>query len=250
MRAMARERQIEHAWRQHAPERAKVPSDARRAASAFKQRISPDADKIKHTYQSPPFRALLNDWARKGAVGRERAKRKIVQMLLSASVDDAGGALMLMWLEARGQMIMVDHPSFEQDCVLLVAAVIERVGRGVRETCFPVVEVPDHALGRMFQRCPGVDAAAALSEAAIAFLDADRRAIEVARLKAATVCLPAGSGLLLCLSISGPDLEGKTRLVARASTWIAAVQAEPDQRPIVVAVDPARSVLAAAMSGG
>ncbi len=29
---------------------------------------------------------------------------------------------------------------------------------------------------------------------------------------AATVCLPAGPGLLLCLPIAGPDLEGKTRL--------------------------------------
>ena len=248
MRATAREREIERAWALHEPLRARVPPDARRAVARFKERISPDADKIKHTYQSPPFRALLNDWARKGAVGRERAKRKIVEMLAPACVDDVGGPLMLMWAEPRGQMIIVDHPSFAQNCVLAVAAVIERVGRGVRDTSFPVVEVPDHALGRMFQRCPGVDAAAALSEAAVAFLRANRRAVEAARLTAATVCLPAGPGVLLALAIAGPDLEGKPRLISRASTWIAAEQAESDQRPIAAAIDPAQSVLQKVLS--
>ena len=245
----SRERDIERAWALHEPLRARVPPDARRAASAFKQRIAPNADKIKRIYQSLEFRALLNDWARKGAVGRERAKRKIVQMLAPAPVDDAGGALMLMWAETRGQMIIVDHPSFRQDCVLVVAAVVERTASGVRDKSFPVVEVPDHALGRMFQRCPGVVAAAALNEAAVEFLRADRRAVEGARLRGETVCLPSGPGLFLCMAICAPDPEEKLRTFARASTWIAVGQAAPDQRPLAAATDPARSVLAAAVSG-
>jgi len=33
-------------------------------------------------------------------------------------VDDGGGALIVMWLEARGQMVLgVDHPTFEQSCM-------------------------------------------------------------------------------------------------------------------------------------
>lgn len=66
----------------------------------------------------------------------------------------------------------------------------------------------------------------------------------------ADVCLPAGPGLLLCLPIAGPDLEGKVRLVARANTWITAQSAEPDQRAVGAAVDPVHSVLAAAVRPG
>ena len=61
--------------------------------------------------------------------------------------------------------------------------------------------------------------------------------------------MPAGPGLLLCPSIAGPDLENKPRLIARASTWVSDAMAEPDQRPIAAAVDPAQSVLAAAVRG-
>ena len=96
---------------------------------------------------------------------------------------------------------------------------------------------------------PNIDPTTALYEAAAVFPRADRRVVEVARLKGADVCLPAGPGLLLCLPIAGPDLEGKMRLIARASTWVAAEMAGPDQRPIRSAVDPTHSVLAAAVRG-
>ena len=65
-----------------------------------------------------------------------------------------------------------------------------------------------------------------------------------------TVHLPAGYGLLLAYAIAGPDLEGKTRLIARANTFVAAETCGPDQRPICAAVDPAHSVLAAAAGRG
>jgi len=107
----------------------------------------------------------------------------------------------------------------------------------------------EHGLARMFQRAPSIDAAAALHEAALCFLAADRRAVEAARLGGQTLCLKAGPGLLLCLSIAGPDLEGKMRLIARANTWIAADMAAADQTPLIPAVDPARSVLAANIAG-
>ena len=110
----SRERDIERAWALHEPLRATRAPRCPPRRERFKQRIAPNADKIKRIYQSLEFRALLNDWARKGAVGRERAKRKIVQMLAPAPVDDAGGALMLMWAETRAQMIIVDHPSFSR----------------------------------------------------------------------------------------------------------------------------------------
>jgi hypothetical protein len=169
MDAAAREREIERAWRRHDPDRAKVPPRARRAVQAFKERIAPDAAKIKAAYSSTSFRQTVNDWARKKGVGRERALHKIKAAMAPAAVEDAFGALRLTWLESRGQMVLADHPSFRQNCILIVAARISRAGRDVRESGSPALEVPDHALGRMFQRAPSIDASAALHEAACAF---------------------------------------------------------------------------------
>ncbi len=230
MDAATRERQIERAWAQHEPERARAPPSARRAVAAFKARLAPDAERIKGALRGSAL-PLIDDWAKKGSPGRERKLRRIKAALGWAAVDDTGGALRVLWLEPRGQMVLIpgsqpwDHPSFAQDSVLVVGAVASRQNGRIRWSGFPVLEVPDHALARMFQRSPGVAAAAAIYEASIGFLRADRRAVEAARLRGAGLCLAAGPGLALCQPIAAPDLEGKMRVVARASTWIAAEMA-------------------------
>jgi len=149
-----------------------------------------------------------------------------------------------MWLEPRAQLVRIDHPSFQQNCVLVVGAVGSRVPGTIRWS-FPIVEAPDHALARMHQRSPNIDATVALYEAAISFLRADRNVVETARVEGCTVCLPAGPGLLLSLLIGGLDLESKMRLIARANTFVVAEMAEPDQRPVQAAIDSSQSVLAA-----
>jgi hypothetical protein len=87
----------------------------------------------------------------------------------------------------------------------------------------------------------------ALHEAARAFLAADAAVVDMMRLGGRTVYLPAGRGLLLSFAIR-VDLVEETQTVARANTWISMAQAQPDQRPLAPAADPARSVLAAAVS--
>jgi hypothetical protein len=244
----AREREVEVAWRQHEPLRARVPLAARRAATAFREGLADDADKIKRTYQSPSFRTVLHDWALKKGIGRETARLKILHTFTPAFVDDIGGALRLLWLEPRGPMVLVDDPRFKQDCVLVIGAHVKRVGRkNVSVTSFPVLEVPDHALARTFERSPDVNAREALIDAACAFLTAD---VETARLRGKTLCLPAANGLILTEALLLKDLRYEPRLVARATTFITSAMAEPDQRPVIAAADPARSVLAAAVSGG
>jgi hypothetical protein len=84
----------------------------------------------------------------------------------------------------------------------------------------------------------------ALIEAACAFLAADRRAVEAARLKGATLCLPTAGGLLSSEALLLNDLKGEPRLFARATTFITSAMAEEDQRPVAKAVDPAATVLA------
>ncbi len=241
--AAAREREIEAAWRRHEPLRGRVPFAARRAAQAFRDGLAGDAEKIKRTYASPPFRVLLHDWALKKGIGCETARQKIVRLLAPGAVDVVAASLRLLWLEPRGPMVMLDDPRFKQDCVLVVGALVQRTTRkNVSVTSFPVLEVPDHALARLFDRAPNVNVRNALLEAASAFLAAD---LEAVRLQGATLCLPTTGGLLLSEAINLKDLNGEQRLVARATTFITFEMAEPDQRPIQAAVDPAQSVLAA-----
>lgn len=239
-----REKQIEISWRQHDPSRAKVPHSARRAAGAFKDALAGDAERIKGALQGHAL-PLIHEWSRKGAIGRERKLLRIKQALAPARVEDVNGALLVLWQEAHGQMVLIDDPRFKQNCVIVVAALGSRVKGRIRWASMPVVEAPDHALARMFQRAPGLDAKAALYEAARAFLAADARAVTRGPGLGETLCLAAGPGMLLCLPIAGPDLEGEVRLVARANTWIAAGQASPGQRPVKAAENPVGSVLAA-----
>jgi len=242
--AARREREIEAAWREHEPARIKA---AWRAVEKFRAEIASDGVEVKRLLKGSAL-PLIHDWAKRGALGRDRKLMRIREALAPASVETPFGALTIMWAEPRGPIWTVDHPSFRQDCVLVVAAWASRV-RG--KICFaesPVAEIPNHCLSRMYERRPFVDARATLYEAARAFLAADRRAVEAARLKGETIYLPAEGGLLLSWAIQCHDLEGKTRLIARANTFIGEEMAGPDQRPIAPAADPSRSVLAAAVA--
>jgi hypothetical protein len=247
--SQARERDIERAWAIHDPARTRIPIEARRAAKALWDRLAPDVARLNATYGSPEFRLIITDWARKKGVGRERALGKIKTALAPAVLDDVGGVLRLLWFEARGQLVQIDHPSFKQNCLLVVAACIGKVERNVREVAFPVLETPSHALARMYQRAPKLDAKTALIEAATAFLHADRRMVEAVRRKGSTLCLKAGPGLLLCEVLLTRDLEDKKRLIARANTWVSDLMAEPDQRGVAPAIDPHHSVLTRAVRG-
>ncbi|HZZ61490.1 MAG TPA: hypothetical protein VFE63_09980 [Roseiarcus sp.] len=108
------DRQIDAAWRERELQQAKVPPEARRAAQAFIEAIRADAARVRRVYESTPFRKLLIDWARKPGVGRDRALRAIRLMISPALVDDRGGGLTIVWLEAHNRLVEgVDHPSFD-----------------------------------------------------------------------------------------------------------------------------------------
>ena len=248
MGALAREREIEAAWRQHEPQRARVPPEARRAVTRSRARIAGDAEGIKLALARVAL-PLVDAWAKRGALDRGRKLLKI-KAALSPPWSMMLAARCLFFGSNRAADVWVSHPSFKQDCVLVIGAVGSRLRGSVRWSAFPALEVPDHALARMYQRAPGINATAALYEAVVAFLRADRNVVEAARRQGETLCLPAGSGLLLCSVIAGLDLEDKLRLVARANTFIADDVAGADQRPMAAALDPARTVLAMVASGG
>lgn len=258
--AQLREKEIERAWLAYQPERAKVPSSARRATRAFTAMCAASDARLKEVYKLPTFHALLDSWWRRGSLRPERLKaaNRIAAALAPLSkvgepisVNAEADGILLLWSSAHDGLVEVALPTYKQPGVVVAAARWRRSApRGERVRVFPLLEVPEHALGRMFQRCPGIGAAGALVGASRAFLAADYEAIEAARLRGATVCLPCGRGLLLCQAIKGPDLENRLRLIVRANTFVSATMAARDQRPPAPAAEFEKSVLAAAVRGG
>jgi hypothetical protein len=244
-----RERELEAAWRRHEPRRAKVPYPARRAAEAFREASIGDAEKVRLTYQSKPFRRILADWAKAASLGRSHTTQRLAAAIAPAHVDVISGALRLMWLESHAERLtLIDDPRYDQPAVLIVGALVKRTGRALSAANgFPCVEVSEHSLRRLYERAPQVDAKSALFEAATCFLSADFKTVEERRLKDDTLCLRCGPGLLLTEVLYCADRQNKPRLFARANTWISWATAEPDQRPVIAAADPKGSVLAAAV---
>jgi hypothetical protein len=182
---ISRERAVEKAWRRHEPLRAKVPYPARRAAEQFRESIVGDAERVRLTYQSKPFRRILADWAKAASLGRSHAIHRVAAALSPACVDVIDGALRLMWLEAHAERLtLIDDPRYDQPAVLVVGALVRRTGRALgAANGFPCVEVSEHALRRIFERAPGTDVKAALLQSAHSFLSADYRTVEEKRLR-------------------------------------------------------------------
>ncbi len=182
MGALPREREIEIAWRRHSgPELARIPARSRHAVRQFKAEIAGDADRIKAAFKGGRAPSLIDAWAKKGALDRARKLLRIKEALSPAAVDVVGGDLLVLWLEPRHRLVRLDHPSFAQDCVLVSGAVGSRLKGEVRWLTFPIAEFPDHSLGRMCQRSPGIDIGAALYQAANAFLDREGLHLDSAR---------------------------------------------------------------------
>jgi hypothetical protein len=244
--AISRERQIERAWAIVEPDRgaAKVPIRARRAVVAFKASIAGDADALKKAYSSPAFRRLMADFTKPGTLGRDQRLAPIREALAPAAVERAGSAILVTWITPHASLKVIDpqFASFAQAGCVVSTAYVSR--RGARP--FPVIEISDHCLGRAFQRAPGIDMRAAFVGASRAYLDADWADVEAAWREIRTVYLRGRPGVFLATPIAGPD---RNWLIGRCSTWISTESAGADQVPIAAAVDPSRSVLAAAVGG-
>ena len=239
-----RTRQIDAAWARHRPDpsRARVITpEARRAVRLFKQQIDGDADRVKAALRG--CAPLILDWTKKGPRGRARKFPPIQESLSPAEVVCIDGELLVLWLRPFGPLLQSNDPSYRQDCVLVLGMVVSRQRGSLRWNGFPIFEAPDHMLGRMMQRAPAINAAAALYQGAQSFLSADRALI--ATQPRDTLYVPTGSGLTVGLPIRALSPDRKAYLIMRGSTWLSASMAGKDQRPIAEAADPSRSVLAA-----
>ena len=154
---------------------------------------------------------------------------------------------MVQSLMAYGPNVAIDHARYAQDAVSVL--VVRLTGKSFEPSL--AMEVPLHALGRVFERgaTTPVEVKAALHQAAEHFLAVDRGAMERAAETGESVSMPSGNGLLLGEVIEAelPDpstvIGNPLRLFFRARTWIGAESAMADQVPPSPASDAAESVL-------
>ncbi len=255
-------RAADRAWAQHRNEPVdRVPEACKRQVRLLKRSLEPAAKTIDAALRRTEYRGPGADfYFKKNEAGRTRALLKLKRLFAPAVVETRdlgtplGEAVFIRWLQPMGQaMIVADDPGFQQESVIVHVDGLVRHRQAVVSVALVALEAPDHCLGRLYQRSPGIDVLDALNQAASWFLSLPVRAVvELSHDRGESLVLPAGDGLFLSNVIWGKvrKTEG-WRLMARPRTFIRLSQAGHDQRPLPPASDVASSVLAAgfALSG-
>jgi hypothetical protein len=237
--------EIEKAWLLHDSKRGRIPNEIQRRVRAFKRELAPPAAAISRTLVDPAWRDRVVDALCKRAKGRERALVKVRKALAGANVALGGNTLAVNFLAPSMSVLASrgDDPGLEQDCVLARVALAWMAQRTATFWSQWIFEAPDHALGRLLQRCPQTDLADCLTEAAAAFLDADAGAICDAAKHRQSIYLRAGDGAFVTEVIGADVGNGGVVLYARARTFLNQRQLSDSQVPVGAAADASASVL-------
>jgi hypothetical protein len=238
--------EIERAWREHEPLRARVPNSVRVKTRALITAVAHDGEQILSVCQEPLLHAIVTDWRCKKKVGKQRAFMKLVSLLAPSRIREDRESLVVISLMAYGSNVAAAHMRYAQDAI---SVLVLRLGKSFRPAL--ALEVPFHALARIIERgaMTPVAAQAAIHEAAERFLAADHAAMERASSTEESMALPAGSGLLLgeVIALRDADFDhiigNPLRLFHRARTWIPLRDAMANQKPPPPASDAAASVL-------
>jgi hypothetical protein len=158
------------------------------------------------------------DFGRCGAVGRERAFRKIDRGLTAAGagLNKAwlGKDPFAIWSTLRPRIPVLaetEDPGEQQPCVAVEYIALSRAGIGQG---LWTIELPDHALGRFLQRAPDANLDAAIEMAHVSLLTSE--------LVPGTVHVPAGPGAFLGSILAGQDKSLDMAVAGwfRARTWL------------------------------
>ncbi len=230
------EREIERAWRQHEPERDRIPSTAWRKLQALKNQYEPTALKL---------RAALNDEAALHALVKQCCCRRGIarqDFLKSVRRDFPGAEIKIAhrdvcefsWLAPSPPVIADPKDHGERQACTLVCYLCAwpTPPFGIKVCSAWSIEVPDHAAGRYLQRAgDAADFKSALFEAANHFHAADMAKVTPHLGRGTDIYLPAGRGYFLC-TVVGAKSGGISFLYARAATWIEKKMLRPDQVPL------------------
>jgi hypothetical protein len=238
MDARACEREIERAWLQHDPARAKITNEAWRALRQFKRTIAPLAARVTAAADDGKrIKALMYDYSRKGDVGAQRTFSKLKRHFHPALVERLQKGILWSWLDPRGAMLADAKDEGESQDAILVRYGLAWVVRKRELTAYEAftLEAPDHALARMLQRSPSTDIKVALHQAHHAMFKASAQAVARHVEEQTSLYLPCGPGLLICEALRARTPSNLVYVFCRARTWISDDMVRPDQQPIAAA---------------
>jgi hypothetical protein len=115
-------------------------------------------------------------------------------------VERVHRAIVWQWLHSRGAVLADPEDPGESQNAVLARFGLAAVARKRDLTAFEAfsIEAPDHCLGRLLQRAPGIDLGAVLMEAQRAFFAADAEVVARHADQGSNLYLECGPGLLLC----------------------------------------------------
>lgn len=204
-----------------------VPAEARGKLRRFKAQLTHDYAQMKKHISSDEVRqTLVNTAIKNSKVGRGRAMQK-VQRLLPGLKLEWQTKHYTVWSILRHRIPVIAVPSHDgekQDavCMEFVVSGVNMLDRNKLATYRGLwsIEVPSHALARMFHRSPNIDPHKALYQAHNHLLHAK----PVRPIPAATEVfyLPAGDGVFLGHIISGMGQSQNCDILFyfRARTWL------------------------------
>ena len=207
-----------------------VGTEARRALRLWRELAAARAARVDALLADRRLLRLADDFAAKGALGAARSLLRLRAQLepsavyagLRASPRAAHWTVFRPHAPVSGDVA----GTWRQGGACVWRVTVQRAGRGRRSRIEQamLLEVSDHALGRLLQRSPGVGIDAVLTDA--------YRSVTVRQLVVAQprrLLIPAGDGAFLAEHHAACGDDGRVVTFFRASTWLSADQMEDDQ---------------------
>jgi hypothetical protein len=228
----SKELEIDRAWIQHDPERARITPAILRELRAFKRDIGITAATIEAVLKRDDLtQFLIEPLVRRRGMARRRQLEELRRTLPGAHAKISfKNILEIAWLSPTAPIIANPVGGEAQDCILACFL----VAWPPTPQCLQchrawALEVPDHAAARLLQRAPETDLRTALFEASLAFLSADAAAVTPHVGAGSTVYIPAGLGAFACNIVGAQTADGRRYIYARAGTWITEEMRAPNQ---------------------
>jgi hypothetical protein len=211
-----------------------VSTEARIALRHFKIKVAQQSSRLHAILVSEECDALTQAFMFKSGAGRDRALARIKQLLpIKIEAKIKPRRLFLTALRCMPPLLVIPRdPGETQDAVCLefVLSYFPDSSKQMRTiSSVWTMEIPDHAIGRLFQRNPGVDAEAALYRAHATLLRAKFTTIPENN---RDIYVESLGGSFAGNMIYGRHPSGDKWAYFRARTFLAADQLEPSQHAL------------------
>jgi len=215
-----------------------ISTEARGVVRRFKVKLETQHLAFHAKFRSREMNDVAEKYRRAGKTGRERAYKRLYEAFGEPSVQ-VGRVSVWSYLRYRDAVLVAPKdPGQAQPAVVvnyLLAGWTDTLSRGLW-----TLEVPEHALGRLAQRCPGIDLETTIMEAHGELLCGN---IEVLPDPDRDIAVRAGPGIFIGQMVYARDFVGRDwkeghLVYFRPRTWMHDDQIPEERRYVMIKADP------------